>query len=82
MTAKLRLGPIPKTKTIKPMIAVSSQLKADLDRYCELHTQTWGEKVDPLTLIPLMLEQFILRDRVFSKTRKDSRRAGLDKPSA
>jgi hypothetical protein len=65
MTAKLRLGPIPKTETVKLTIALPSRLKADLERYAELHTQTFGEKIDVPTLIPHMLETFITRDRAF-----------------
>jgi hypothetical protein len=67
MTAKLRLGPIPKKATIKLTILLSAQLKADLDRYANLHTETWGENVDAQTLIPHILEAFIARDRAFRK---------------
>jgi hypothetical protein len=67
MTATLRLGPIPKTETVKLTIALPSSLKADLQRYAELHTQTFGEKIDVPTLIPHMLQTFITRDRAFQK---------------
>ena len=68
MTLKLRLGPLPKNKTFKLTISISGQLKVDLDRYAELHAQTWGEKIDAQTLIPHMLEAFIARDRAFHKS--------------
>ena len=42
MTAKLRLGPIPKTDTVKLTITLQAALKADLDRYAELHAQDVG----------------------------------------
>ncbi|MCL4777323.1 MAG: DUF2274 domain-containing protein [Gammaproteobacteria bacterium] len=64
---KLRLGPLPKTETVKLTIACPITLKADLDRYAELHTQTYGEMVDAATLIPHMLEAFMARDRGFRK---------------
>ena len=67
MSARLRLGPIPKTESTKMTILLSAQLKDDLDRYAELHAQTWGEKVDTSTLIPYMLQAFIARDRAFRK---------------
>ena len=67
MSPKLRLGPIPKTETVKLTIALSTTLKASLDRYAELHTQTWGTSVDVATLIPYMLETFITRDRGFKR---------------
>jgi hypothetical protein len=67
MTAKLRLGPIPKTDTVKLTITLQVALKGDLERYAELHAKTWGAPVDVATLIPHMLETFISRDRGFRK---------------
>jgi hypothetical protein len=64
---KLRLGPLPRTETVKLTIALTVVLKADLDRYAALHAQTYGEAVDAATLIPHMLEAFMARDRGFKK---------------
>ncbi len=58
-TNKLRLGPLPKSETVKLTFACPASLKADLDRYATLHGQTYGEAVDAVTLIPHMLEAFI-----------------------
>lgn len=69
MTTELRLGPIPKTATVKITITLPVNLKADLDRYAELHAQTWGEPIDASMLIPHMLDTFISRDRGFRKAR-------------
>jgi hypothetical protein len=69
---KLRLGPLPKTESIKLTFACPVTLKADLDRYASLYAQTYGEAVDAATLIPHMLEAFIARDRGFRRTTKDS----------
>lgn len=66
-TRKLRLGPLPKTESIKLTFACPVGLKADLDRYAELHAQTYGEAVDATALIPHMLEAFMARDRGFRK---------------
>ena len=60
---KLRLGPLPKTESIKLTFACSASLKADLDRYAALHAETYGEKVDAMTLIPHMLAAFMAGDR-------------------
>jgi hypothetical protein len=70
----LRLGPLPKTETVKMTVAVSVELKTMLDRYAELHGQAWGEPVDAATLIPHMLDAFMVRDRAFRKAA--STRAG------
>lgn len=64
---KLRLGPLPKTETIKLTFACTVRLKCDLDRYATLHGQTYGEAVDVVTLIPHMLEAFMAGDRAFAK---------------
>jgi hypothetical protein len=75
MTAKLRLGPIPKVETVKLTVKLSVQLKANLDRYAELHAQVWGEYVDAATLIPHIIETFIERDRSFRKVVRSDARA-------
>jgi len=67
-TKKLRLGPLPKTESVKLTFACPASLKADLDRYAALHAQTYGEPVDAVTLIPHMLEVFMARDRAFKRT--------------
>jgi len=65
-TRTLRLGPLPKTETVKLTFTCSASLKNDLDRYAALHAQTYGESVDALALIPHMLEAFMARDRGFN----------------
>lgn len=75
-TNTLRLGPLPKTETLKLTFACPAELKADLDRYAELHAQTYGEPVDAVTLIPHMLEAFMARDRGFRRGR------GLGNPAS
>lgn len=64
---KLRLGPLPKTESVKLTFACPASLKADLDRYAALHAQAYGETVDAMTLIPHMLEAFMAGDRGFKK---------------
>ncbi len=66
-TRKLRLGPLPKTESIKLTFTCPTSLKADLDRYAALHAQTYGETVDAATLIPHMLEAFMTGDRGFHR---------------
>jgi hypothetical protein len=79
---KLRLGPLPKTETVKLAFACSARLKADLDRYATLHAQAYGEAVDAATLIPHMLEAFIARDRGFrSRSHSQQKRAAPNNTS-
>lgn len=76
---KLRLGLLPKNEPVKLTVTLSAELKATLDRYAALHAQTYGERVDAATLVPHMLEAFMVRDRGF-RTMGASRRT--KKPSA
>lgn len=73
---KLRLGPLPKTESIKLTFACPVTLKADLDRYAALHSQTWGEPVDAAALVPHILETFIARDRAFRRANGTTRPSG------
>ncbi|MBV6778790.1 DUF2274 domain-containing protein [Xanthomonas euvesicatoria] len=66
-TKKLRLGPLPKTESLKLTFMCPASLKADLDRYAALHAQTYGEAVDAVTLVPHMLEAFMAGDRSFRR---------------
>lgn len=66
-TRKLRLGPLPKTETVKLTFACPASLKAELERYAAQHAQTYGEAVDAVTLIPHMLEAFMAGDRGFRR---------------
>jgi len=65
--SKLRLGPLPKSEPVKLTITLSAELKATLDRYAALHTQTYGERVDAVALVPHMLEAFMTKDREFKR---------------
>jgi len=69
-TKKLRLGPLPRTESVKLTFTCPASLKADLDRYAALHAQTHGEAVDAVTLIPHMLEAFVAGDRSFRRASK------------
>ena len=81
-TKKLRLGPLPKTESIKLTFVCPASLKVDLDRYASLHAQMYGEAVDAMTLIPHMLEAFIGRDRGFrAQSHMQQKRATRDTTS-
>ncbi|WP_085587165.1 DUF2274 domain-containing protein [Thalassospira sp. MCCC 1A01428] len=77
ITRKLRLGPLPKTETTKLTFACPASLRADLERYAELHSQTYSQPVDAVTLIPYMLEAFIARDRGFRRNRSNTHTRSL-----
>lgn len=75
---KLRLGPLPKTETVKLTIALTTTLKADLERYAALHAQVYGEPVDVVALLPHILESFIARDRGFQASKAHEDRSRLE----
>lgn len=80
-TKKLRLGPLPKTESVKLTFACPASLKADLERYAALHAQAYGEAVDAEKLIPHMLEAFIAGDRAFRRNRGATGGSPLAVPS-
>ena len=80
----LRLGPLPRTEAVKLTITLTTELKQQLDRYAELHSEllttlAWGDAVDATALIPHMLEAFMARDRGF---RQRARGASQHQPAA
>lgn len=79
---KLRLGPLPKTESVKLTFSCPATLKADLDRYAAVHAQTYGETVDAATLIPHMLEAFMVRDRGFRRQKEEGRRGASRGPAS
>ena len=83
MTEKLRLGPLPKTETVKLTITLSVAVKADLDRYADVYGKAYGEEVDATALAPHMLRAFMERDRGFRRIRQDPvARSGAGEASA
>lgn len=77
-TRKLRLGPLPKTQTVKLTFSCPASLQMELERYATQHAQTYGEAVDAVTLIPHMLEAFMAGDRGFKRSSGAGR--GASKP--
>ena len=67
---KLRLGPLPDTGTVKMTVTVPASLKAQLDRYAEIHSASFGAQVDAQTLVPLMLAAFLSKDRAFQRAKR------------
>ena len=70
MTQHLRLGPLPKTETVKLTINLSAAVKAELDCYAEIYGATYGAAVDAAALAPHMLAAFMERDRAFRRARQ------------
>ena len=68
---KLRLGPLPAAKPVRLTIAVSVELKEALDDYARLHADMHGQRVTPETLIPVMLQNFMVNDRGFQQARRN-----------
>ena len=75
LVPRARSLPLPKTESVKLTFACPASLKADLDRYAALHAQAYGEAVDAVTLIPHMLEAFMVGDRGFKRTQPKNGKA-------
>ena len=82
--SKLRIGPLPKTEVVRLTIALTAQVKADLDRYVATYADVYGEPVDAAVLVPHMLAAFMDRDRGFKKVRQagEARRSSTTSSSA
>jgi hypothetical protein len=70
---KLALGPLARTDSVKVTLTFAYTLKEDLDRYADVHSAAWGQKVEAADLIPHMLAQFLSKDRQFKKAIKEKR---------
>jgi hypothetical protein len=68
--ADLKLGPLPKHRTVRIPIVVSEPLKEELDAYAAVHTRVHGEPVETPELIPHILETFLHTDRAWCRRRK------------
>lgn len=77
----LRLGPLPRTESIKVTIVIPAALKAALDHYAAVHSRIHGEAVDATTLIPHMLQAFIARDRGFKAIANKPSKSTASQPS-
>ena len=69
MNTKLKLGPVPKATPVKLTITLSTELKATLDHYAEVHSASTGETNEVERLIPYMLEAFVSSDRAFRRAK-------------
>lgn len=78
----LRLGALPRTDSVRLAFNCSATLKAELDRYATLHSQTHGQAVEATELIPHMLNAFMARDRGFCRLRKTAATEGQAKLEA
>jgi len=67
---KIMLGKLPNIKTVRVTVLLPEALKAQLDRYAQLHSQTWEQQVDTATLVPHILAQFLANDRAFRQAEK------------
>lgn len=68
--SKLRLGPLPKSEPVRLAITLSSEIKAELDRYAEAYNAEHGSTADAAALVPHMLSTFMARDRAFQRARQ------------
>jgi hypothetical protein len=70
--ADLKLGPLPKLRTVRIPVVLTEPLKEELDAYAAEHSRLY-EPVETAELIPHMLEKFLRSDRVWCGRRKQMR---------
>jgi hypothetical protein len=67
---KIMLGRLPNTKSVRVTVLLPEALKAQLDRYARLHSQTWEQPVDAAALVPHILAHYLANDRAFRHAEK------------
>jgi hypothetical protein len=80
---RIMLGKLPNTKSVRVTVLLPEALKAQLDRYAQLHAQTWEQQVDAAALVPHILAQYLGNDRAFRQSEKGtSPKSGAPKVDA
>jgi len=77
---KLRLGKLPSNSTVRLTVVIPELLKQQLDRYANLHSQTWNQSTNADQIIPFILAQFLANDRAFQRAERSP--SGPDKITA
>jgi hypothetical protein len=70
----LLVGPLARTDTVKVTVALPFVLKEELERYAEVHSRAWNQKVEAADLIPHMLALILAKDREFRRTIRAKKR--------
>jgi hypothetical protein len=68
--ADLKLGPLPKQRTVRLPIVLSEPLKEEHDAYAAEHSRLYDQAVETAELIPHILETFLRADRAWCSLRK------------
>ncbi|HEX2581800.1 MAG TPA: DUF2274 domain-containing protein [Dongiaceae bacterium] len=66
----LKLPKLPERTSVKISIAVAPDLHRALQAYVALYRQAYGVEEEVATLIPPMLEQFLVSDKEFARTQR------------
>jgi hypothetical protein len=72
--ADLKLGPLPKQRTVRLPVVLSEPLKEELDAYAAEHSRLYDQPVETAELIPHILETFLRTDRAWCSLRKQNGR--------
>jgi hypothetical protein len=67
--ADLKLARLPDRTPVKLTIAISPELKSNLEDYASLYEASYGKAEPVAELIPAMLSAFLATDRAFAKAR-------------
>ena len=67
---KLKLSAIPDDKPVKLTVELPATIHRDLVAYAEVFAQEYGQKVEPVKLVPSMLARFMSTDRAFVRARR------------
>jgi hypothetical protein len=68
---KLRLGPPRDASLTKMTVSIPAPLRTQLEFYAQLYSDQFSKPVDAQTLVPMILEMFLSKDRAFQRALRD-----------
>lgn len=69
----LKIGPLPDRTPVKISLLIDPALRAELEAYCSVYAEAYGERPGVEVLIPVMLEAFLASDAGFRRIRRQKR---------
>lgn len=66
----LRIGRLPDLTPVKLTISLDREVHQMLEDYARIYSESYGEEIKPVALIPAMIGGFLATDSGFKRARK------------
>ena len=67
----LKIGKLPDLKPVKLTVSLEPEVHQMLEDYAQIYSDSYGDKVKPAALMPLMIVSFLSTDNGFKRARKE-----------